>query len=112
MKNEAQIIQALANASADETLRWQIIIQDHTLHVYINRPTEASLDYPPLKQKIYTAIADLCPRQFQRIWLHCRVLGEIEPDWQSVLEVEECAAAAEEITSMVEAITSAVDATN
>lgn len=112
MKNEAQIIQAIANAGEDDSLRWQIIIQDNTLHVYINRPTEASLDYATLKQKIYAAIADLCPGQFQRIWLHCRILGSIEPDWQSVLEVEECKVAEQEMTSMVEAITSAVDATN
>ncbi|MEM8672786.1 MAG: hypothetical protein AAGF83_02770 [Cyanobacteria bacterium P01_G01_bin.67] len=110
--SEKQIINAIAHACADEKLRFQIIIQDTTLHVYINRPTQASLDYRTLKQRIYTAIAELSWTKFRRIWLHCRILGEIEPDWQSVLELEAMELNSEEMTSMVEAITTAVDATN
>lgn len=112
MKSEQQIIDAIANACEDEQLRFQIIIQDTTLHVYINRPTQASLDYHTLKQKIYTAIADLYEAKFKQICLYCRVLGELEPDWQSILELEFSNLASEQIMSMVEEIGTAVDATN
>ena len=112
MKSEEQIINAIADACEDARLRFQIIIQDSTLHVYINRPTKANLDYQQLKHQIYGVITKLSSAKFSKIWLYCRVLGEVEPDWQSVLEIEASNLAADEMVSMVQVITSAVDATN
>lgn len=110
--SEEQILNAIADACKDDTLRFQIIIQESSLHIYINRPTQKDLDYQQLKQKIYSTIIELPATEFQKICLYCRVLGEIEPDWQSVLEIESSSLAVEQMTSMVEAITSSVDATN
>ncbi len=112
MNSEEQIINAIADACEDDQLRFQIIIQNNTLHVYINRSAKADLDYQQLKHQIYGVISNLPSAKFSKIWLYCRILGEVEPDWQSVLEVEASNWAADEMVSMVQVITSAVDATN
>ena len=109
---EEQILNAIADACKDDTLRFQIIIQKSSLHIYINRPTQKDLNYQQLRQKIYSTIIELPTAEFNKICLYCRVLGEIEPDWQSVLEIETSSLPVEQMTSMVEAITSSVNATN
>ena len=109
---EEQILKAIADACEDDTLRFQIIIQDGVLYVYINRPVEAELDYQELESKIQAAINNL-NSDFQEITLYSRVLGEIEPDWQSTTsDTEESRLNSTQISSMMEAITEAVEATN
>ncbi|PSB10301.1 hypothetical protein C7B62_09795 [Pleurocapsa sp. CCALA 161] len=108
---EEQIITAIANACEDDTLRFQIIIEDEILHVYINRPTQAELDYQNLKSKIYRVITKTFPLEFLEIWLYCRVLGEIEADWQAVLEIEINLDSAQ-MSTMMQAINGAVEATH
>ena len=112
MKSEEQIKDAIANACEDDRLRFQVIIQDSILHIYINRPTQVNLNYHQLKHQIYGVVANLSPINFRRIWFYCRILGEIEPDWQSVLDLEATDLAADEMVSMVQEITTALDATN
>ena len=115
--NESQIINAIANACEDDTLRFQIIIQGSTLHIYINRPSLAELDYQQLKQRINFAIISLYPAKVEKIWLYSRVLGEIEPDWQSGWSVKtnnplsksDLSSAFKTITNAVAAIDSVVD---
>ena len=104
--NEQQIINAIADACQDESLRFQVIIQDSALHIYINRPTVAQLDYQQLKQKIYTAVVKLYSTELSNIWLYCRVLGEIDPDWQSVLEIDA------RLTTVLDEITDALESAN
>ena len=111
--NELQILNAIADACKDESLRFQVIIQDKTLHIYINRPTVARLNYQQLKQEIYTAIIKLSKTKFSHICLYCRVLGKIEPDWQAILEIDTINSLADaKLTSMVNEITNALEATN
>ena len=110
--SEEQIINAIANACEDDTLCFQVIIDDSTLHIYINRQDFAEPNYQQLKEKIYTAAIDLFPLEFERIWLYCRVLGQIEPDWQSVLEVDAVSLTSDRIAPAIESITTAVKATN
>lgn len=112
MNSEELILNAIADACQDKRLRFQIIIRDSILHIYINRPSQATLDYHQLKHQIYEAIASLSSLKFRKIWLYCRILGKLEPDWQSVLEIEASNLAANEMVSMVEKITTALDATN
>ncbi len=112
MNSEELILNTIANACKDKRLRFQIIIRDRILHIYINRPSQASLDYHQLKHRIYEAIARLSSLKFRKIWLYCRILGQVEPDWQSVLEIEASNLAADEMVSMVKRITTALDATN
>lgn len=109
---EEQILNAIANVCEDDTLRFQIIIQDERLHVYINRPTQAELDYQNLKSKIYSVVTEKFPLEFVEIWLYCRVLGEVQADWQAVLEIEIKSLDPAQISSMMNAITGAVEATN
>jgi hypothetical protein len=106
--SKEQIINAIANACEDDRLHFQIIIQDSTLHIYINRPIQVELNYQQIKEKIYTTVIDRFSSQFDRVWLYCRILGEVEPDWQSVLEIE----ANVEIASAFETIATAVKTTN
>jgi hypothetical protein len=108
---EEQILNAIADACEDNTLRFQIIIYDKILHVYINRPTQVELEYQDLKSKIYGILTKTFPLEFSEIWLYCRVLGEIEADWQAVLEIEINLDSAQ-MSAMMEAITGAVAATN
>ena len=115
--NELQIINAIANACEDDTLRFQIIIQGSTLHIYINRPKTAELDYQHLKQRINFAITSLYPAKVEKIWLYSRILGKLEPDWQSGWSVEtnnplsksDLSSTFETITNAVAAIDSVVD---
>jgi len=85
--SEEQIIQAIANVCRDNTIHFQIIVQDNTLHVYINRQTD--LDYQLITQQIYAAVASIKSLSFQGIYLYSRLLGEIEPDWQTYLILKE-----------------------
>ena len=112
MNSEKLILNAIANVCKDERLRFQIIIRDSILHIYINRPSETTVDYHQLKHQIYEAIASLSSVKFSKIWLYCRILGEIEPDWQSVLDIEASNLAADEMVSMVQTISTALEATN
>lgn len=110
--SEQEILNAIADACGDRSLHFQIIMQDDSLHIYINRPTQLYLDYPQLKRRIYDAVMTLPTVGFRQVWLYCRVLGQVEPDWQSVLEIETNSSALAEMTSMVETISSVVDATD
>jgi hypothetical protein len=111
MTNE-QILNAIADACDNDTLRFQLILQDKTLHVYINRPTQAELEYHNLKSKIYGVITEKFYGEFSAIWLYCRVLGKVEADWQAVLEIETASLDPAQVSSMMQAITGAVEATN
>ena len=112
MNSEKLILNVIANACKDKRLRFQVIIRDSILHIYINRPPQATLDYHQLKHQIYEAIASLSGLKFSKIWLYCRILGQFEPDWQSVLEIEASNLAADAMVSMVQTITTALEATN
>ena len=111
---EEQILKAIANACDDNTLWFQIIVRDRTLHVYINRPGEAGLDYQQLESKIYDAVNRDRLGKFQELALYCRVLGQVEPDWQSIrtIETAETTETDAEFSSMMSAITGAVEVTN
>ncbi|MEL6928245.1 MAG: hypothetical protein AAFO95_06400 [Cyanobacteria bacterium J06600_6] len=109
---EEQILNAIANACKDDTLRFQIIIQDSVLYVYINRPADKELDYPSLETRIQEAIHQIKASEFEEIALYSRVLGEIEPDWQSLPKTELSRIDSGKISAMMSAITDAVKATN
>lgn len=111
--NESEIINVIAHACEDDTLRFQVIIQDSTLHIYINRPTPAELDYQQLKPRISLTIVSLYPAQVEKIWLYCRVLGEIEPDWQSVWSIAPDSSTLDNsLTTTLEEISHTLAATN
>lgn len=108
---EEQILEAIADACDDNTLCFQLIIAERVLHVYINRPIAAELDYPQLESKIYHVVSSHYAGEFEELALYCRILGQTEPDWQANRAIE-AEVDSEAVSAMMEAITSAVDATN
>ena len=88
--SEEQIQSAIARWVRDDRLHFQIIIHDDIVHVYINRDTDEYIDHRELSETIYSAIIEL-EFDFAAIGLYSRILGEVEPDWQTYLEIKDAA---------------------
>ena len=85
--SEAKIVRAIANFCQDRTLDFQIIIQDRTLHVYINRQND-DLDYQAVTSKIYVAVTSLDWLEVEELHLYSRILGKHELDWQTSIAIK------------------------
>ncbi len=81
------VIKALKSACGNKNFRFQIIVQDSQLHIYINRKTDQQPDYSFLIDRVTLAIASLSLDSLDGIWLYSRQLGEVEPDWQAFVEL-------------------------
>ena len=81
------IVQALKSSCGNKNLKFQVIIQNSKLHIYINHKTEFRPDSEFLVDCVTNAIAPLDLDEFKGVWLYSRQLGEIEPNWQSFLEL-------------------------
>jgi hypothetical protein len=81
------ILQALKSACGNKIFRFQVIVQDDQLHIYINRKAESKPDYDFLTDLIIEAIASLKLNSLDSIWLYSRKLGETEADWQTFVEL-------------------------
>ncbi len=99
---ESQILQAIAKRVEDERLHFQIIVREQELYVYINRDTEDYLDYAELTSTIRTAIAELSDLNLLKMELYSRALGEVEPDWQTSVELTDDNLPQESLESLVE----------
>ena len=80
------IIQALKSACGNKNLRFQVIIQNSKLHIYLNRQADYVLDDTRLTDCVSNTIASLDLEDLRGIWLYSRPLGEVEPDWQVFIE--------------------------
>ena len=110
--SEEQIIAAIANSCQDSSLHFQIIIQDRTLHVYINRQSDR-LNYQTITPQIYTAVTSLEWLKVDEIYLYSRILGEVESDWSTCLEVKEPGEAAiDNLADLAEEIVDEVEDTS
>lgn len=85
--DQGLIIQALKSSCGNKNFRFQVIVQDSQLHIYINRKTEQQPDYSFLTDIITQAIACLALDSIDSLWLYSRQLGEIEPDWKTSVEL-------------------------
>ncbi|MGL6337590.1 MAG: hypothetical protein ACRC80_00435, partial [Waterburya sp.] len=85
--DQESILQALKSACGNKNFRFQVIVQDSQLHIYINRKAEFKPDYDFLTDLIIQAIASLNLDSLDSMWLYSRKLGEIEPDWQTWVEL-------------------------
>jgi hypothetical protein len=85
--DQESILQALKSSCGNKNFRFQVIIQDSQLHIYINRKAELKPDYNFLTDLIIQAIASLELDSLDSMWLYSRKLGEIEPDWQTWVEL-------------------------
>ncbi|MGK7917777.1 MAG: DUF5684 domain-containing protein [Prochloraceae cyanobacterium] len=60
--------------------------------MFINRDAESQLDYTHLSQTICTAITELNLPNIEYLSLYSRVMGEVEPDWETSLKISTKAA--------------------
>lgn len=84
--NETDIIQTLDQACQGLNLIFQVIHDAETLYVYINRPVaEQSLSYETLTETIQREIATLQIPHLTHLHLFSRELGEVDPDWETLI---------------------------
>ncbi|WP_319421289.1 hypothetical protein [Pleurocapsa sp. FMAR1] len=87
------IIQALKSTCGNKNFRFQVLVQNFKLHIYVNYKTEKHPDYLLLTDLVTKAItslnfanASLSLDSYQGMWLYSRKLGDIEPEWQTYVE--------------------------
>ena len=80
------IVRVLKSSCSNENLRYQVVVHNSKLHIYLNRKANYAPNYELLTQKISKAIASLNFDDLEGIWLYSRSLGEVEPDWQIFVE--------------------------
>lgn len=85
--DQESIIQALKSSCGNRNLRFQVIIQNSQLHIYINHKTDKHPEYSFLIDLAIQAIASLTLDSFQGVWLYNRKLGELEPSWQQYIKL-------------------------
>ncbi len=81
------IAKILDNACQYDNLNFQVVLQESILHIYINREVDSKLDYAQLVNNITDALIAL-NISWGGFWLYSRVMGEIEPDWQTYVEFQ------------------------
>ena len=77
------LIHILETACREENLIFQVVEQDHHLHVFLNRDPGQILDYKVVGKKIYQALIRLSLTDIAGVCLYSRLLGEEEPDWEA-----------------------------
>ena len=80
------IAQVLNDACQDDKLNFQIVLQESIVHIYINRETDSELDYNQLINHITDSLITL-DKSWEGFWLYSRIMGKIEPDWQTYVEL-------------------------
>ena len=81
------IVKALNDACQDDKLNFQIVVQESILHIYINREVDSEPNYAQLINKISEILTTL-NISWEGFWLYSRIMGEIEPDWQTYVEFQ------------------------
>jgi hypothetical protein len=79
---EQLIIKALKAACGNKNIKFQVIIQDDQLHIYVNHRQDHQLNYSLLTENVSAAIASLALDTLNSFWLYGRPLGQVEPNWQ------------------------------
>ena len=81
------IVQALKNSCGNKNLKFQVVVRQDQLYIYINRRGNYQPNYLLLEENITAAIASLAWDNLDGVWLYSRPLGKIEPDWQTFIEL-------------------------
>jgi hypothetical protein len=79
---EQLIIKALKAACGNKNIKFQVIVQDEQLHIYVNHKQDHQLNYSLLTENVSAAIASLALDKINSFWLYGRPLGQVEPNWQ------------------------------
>ena len=80
------IVRALESYCGNKNLKFQVIVQNSKLHIYINHKTVEHPDSSFLIDRVINAIAPLPLDDLKGAWLYSRRRGEVEPHWQTYLE--------------------------
>ncbi len=80
------IIQALKSTCGNKNFRFQVLVQNFELHIYVNHKTEKHPDYLLLTDLITKVTVSLPLDAYQGMWLYSRKLGDIEPKWQTYIK--------------------------
>jgi hypothetical protein len=84
---EQLIIKALKAACGNKNIKFQVIVQDEQLHIYVNHRQDYQLNYSLLTDNVTAAIASLALDQINSFWLYGRPLGQVEPNWQVFMAI-------------------------
>ncbi|PSF37496.1 hypothetical protein C7H19_10025 [Aphanothece hegewaldii CCALA 016] len=85
--SEEDILRIIEEYCQETGIYFQVFLQVPYLYVYINREAAQLVDYNQLSEKMISAIAHQQIPELQGISLHSRILGTIEPDWETYLEL-------------------------
>lgn len=80
--NRELVASALKSACGNK-LDFQVALQDSQLHIHVSRQREHRVNYFLLEDNV-TSIANLYSGDLQ-IWLYSYLAGEIEPEWQTLI---------------------------
>jgi hypothetical protein len=84
---EQLIIKALKAACGNKNIKFQVIVQDEQLHIYVNHRQDHQLNYSLLTENVSAAIASLALDKINSFWLYGRPLGQVEPNWQVFMAI-------------------------
>ena len=84
---EQLIIKALKGACGNKNIKFQVIVQDDRLHIYVNHKQDYQLNYLLLTDNVTAAIASLALDKINSFWLYGRPLGQVEPNWQVFMAI-------------------------
>lgn len=81
------IVKALKSACGNKNFKFQVVIEDEQLHIYANHRANYQPNYDLLQENVAMAIASLTLDSLFFIWLYCRPLGKVEPNWQAYVKL-------------------------
>ena len=81
--NRELVASALKSACGNK-LDFQVALQDFQLHIHVSRQPEHRVNYFLLKDNVTSTVANLYSGDFE-IWLYSYLAGEIEPEWQTLI---------------------------
>lgn len=85
--NRESIVKALKSSCGNKNFKFQVVIQNDRLHIYVNHKENYQPDYFLLQETVAEAIASLTLTSIAAVWLYTRPLGKVEPDWQTIVEL-------------------------
>ena len=97
---ERLIIKALKSAWGNRNIKFQVVVQNTQLHIYLNHYPHNPPDYLLLSKTVAAAISSLNLDAVDRVQLYCRPLGQAAPDWQTSIELSEVQAQLSEIDTI------------
>lgn len=96
---EQLIIKALKSACGNRHFKFQVIVHNDQLHIYVNYRPNYQPNQSVLEENVGAAIASLDLNGIEAIWLYGRPLTQTEPEWQTFVELPAHANSKTEVTN-------------